>query len=106
MPTLRTVSIIPGIETAAPERTETSSGSLRVAQPAAHGGLEGRQVLGDLLGQPSGSAPCASQARQASVVMVKPGGTGRPSLVISARFAPLPPSRSAWSLPPCAKSKT
>src|SRR5919198_542333 len=26
--------------------------------------------------------------------MVKPGGTGRPMLVISARFAPLPPSRS------------
>src|SRR3954454_2457674 len=31
--------------------------------------------------------------------MVKPGGTGRPRLAISARFAPLPPSRSrmlAW----------
>src|SRR5215472_15449383 len=25
--------------------------------------------------------------------MVKPGGTGRPRLAISARFAPLPPSR-------------
>src|SRR5690606_39316478 len=28
-----------------------------------------------------------------SVVMVKPGGTGRPRLPISARFAPLPPRR-------------
>jgi hypothetical protein len=29
---------------------------------------------------------------QTSVVMVKPGGTGRPMRAISARFAPLPPS--------------
>ena len=28
------------------------------------------------------------------MVMVKPGGTGRPALVISATPAPLPPSRS------------
>src|SRR6476646_8483329 len=31
---------------------------------------------------------------QTSVEMVKPGGTGRPALVISARPEPLPPSRS------------
>ena len=31
---------------------------------------------------------------QASVEMVKPWGTGIPRLVISARFAPLPPSNS------------
>ncbi len=31
---------------------------------------------------------------QTSVEMVKPGGTGSPALVISARPAPLPPSRS------------
>src|SRR5690606_1813599 len=30
---------------------------------------------------------------QTSVVIVKPGGTGMPRLVISARFAPLPPRR-------------
>src|SRR5690606_4815428 len=30
---------------------------------------------------------------QTSVVMVKPAGTGMPRLTISARFAPLPPSR-------------
>src|SRR5438046_1507825 len=29
-----------------------------------------------------------------SVVIVRPGGTGRPALVISARPDPLPPSRS------------
>src|SRR3954454_24198418 len=31
---------------------------------------------------------------QTSVEIVKPGGTGRPALVISARPEPLPPSRS------------
>src|SRR5579862_6613610 len=37
---------------------------------------------------------------QTSVDTVKPGGTGRPALVISARPAPLPPSRSfMWRLP-------
>ena len=41
---------------------------------------------------------------QASVVMVKPFGTGRPSRVISATFAPLPPSRSRISRPPSEKS--
>src|SRR5215471_15852538 len=38
--------------------------------------------------------------------MVKPGGTGRPRLVISARFAPLPPRRSLRSLLPSVKSYT
>src|ERR1035437_6460239 len=34
--------------------------------------------------------------------MVKPGGTGTPMLVISARLAPLPPSRFFMSLLPSA----
>src|SRR5436190_2778368 len=34
--------------------------------------------------------------------MVKPGGTGRPMLAISARFAPLPPSRFFISFVPSA----
>jgi hypothetical protein len=34
--------------------------------------------------------------------MVKPGGTGRPMLVISARLAPLPPSRFFISARPSA----
>ena len=42
---------------------------------------------------------------QTSVEMVKPAGTGKPALVISARFAPLPPSvsrivRSPSAFPP------
>src|ERR1035438_10534417 len=49
-------------------------------------------------------------SRQASVWLVKPGGTGRPALVISARPAPLPP-RSSRILPlpsadPLPKKKT
>src|SRR6188768_2609776 len=37
---------------------------------------------------------------QTSVEIVKPGGTGRPALVISARPDPLPPSTSfMWRLP-------
>jgi hypothetical protein len=44
-------------------------------------------------------------SRHASVVMVKPGGTGRPSDVILANPAPFPPSRSG-SVPSVAeKSK-
>src|SRR4051794_27216918 len=38
--------------------------------------------------------------------MTKPGGTGSPIRVISARFAPLPPSRSLRSLLPSTKSYT
>src|SRR4029077_10637324 len=47
---------------------------------------------------------------QTSVEIVKPGGTGRPALVIRARPEPLPPRRSfMWRLPsalPLPKKKT
>jgi hypothetical protein len=39
---------------------------------------------------------------QTSVEIVKPGGTGRPRFAISARFAPLPPSRLRMSAAPSA----
>src|SRR5207237_4712447 len=35
--------------------------------------------------------------------MVKPGGTGRPRFAISARLAPLPPSKSRMSALPSAR---
>src|SRR3954467_5040551 len=38
--------------------------------------------------------------------MVKPGGTGRPALVISARPAPFPPRRSRRDAFPSRKSQT
>ncbi len=53
---------------------------------------------------PAGSRPCFKYARQASVVMVKPGGTGNPNRVISAKFAPFPPKRSAIVRSPSVKS--
>ena len=40
---------------------------------------------------------------QASVVMVKPGGTGTPRLAISATLAPLPPKRSRIAAAPSAR---
>ena len=48
------MSIIPGIENTAPERTETSSGS-RVAEALAGALLERGEVLQDLGRSPSGS---------------------------------------------------
>ena len=53
---------------------------------------------------PSGNLPPSSRyALQASVVTVNPGGTGTPMRVISARLAPLPPSkpRTPSQLPAC-----
>ncbi len=51
----------------------------------------------------SGYAPsCAFTEVQTSVVIVNPGGTGRPRLLISARFAPLPPSRFFMEASPSA----
>ena len=43
-------------------------------------------------------------SRQASVVTVKPAGTGSPIAVISASPTPLPPSSSRPRLPPSEKS--
>ena len=92
---MRIVSIIPGIETAAPLRTETSSGAAASPRLPAAALLERRERGVDLLLQPSGQAPPECIAcTQAAVVIVKPSGTGRPSRVISASPAPLPPSSS------------
>jgi hypothetical protein len=94
IPKFRMVSIIPGIEMAAPERTDTSSG--RSWSP----NLRPISVSIDLTplktsGQTeAGSAPLDLwKAAQTSVVMVKPGGTESPMALISARLAPLPPNK-------------
>ena len=56
---------------------------------------------------PAGSwSPAAMYALHASVEIVKPGGTGNPMFVISARLAPLPPSRYFCSRPPSSKAYT
>ena len=77
-----------------------------VAQPPAEVVLQLTQRHRHLHPQLARFLPGSRYARHASVVIVKPGGTGSPSLVISARFAPLPPSSSFWSLSPSAKAYT
>ncbi len=56
-PTLRTVSIMPGIENFAPDRTATSSGSSACPRLLAHGVLERRKVVGDLGCEPDRHPP-------------------------------------------------
>ncbi len=105
-PMSRIVSIIPGMENFAPERTDSSSGSrgspnvlpIRVCITC--------RWRSTSASRPVGIAPVRRYSRHASVVMVKPGGTGSPIRVISARLAPLPPSRSLRSLFPSMKSYT
>ena len=95
---------MPGIENLAPERTLTSSGSAGsprrlpiVDSSVARCSPASSSISG-------GAPPWARYVRHASVVIVNPGGMGSPMFVISARFAPLPPSRSFMSLLPSEKS--
>ena len=83
-PRFRIVSIIPGIEDRAPERTETRSGldGSPKRRPAASS-TRARASATSLF-KPSGPAPPEYSAlTEASIV--KPGGTGMPSEVISAK---------------------
>src|ERR1700690_4167224 len=100
-PRLRIVSIIPGIEMAAPERTDTSSGSS--VSPKRFPLFSSRRAMCSPISssRPSGASCRRTKARQASVVIVNPPGTGTPSWVISARPIPFPPRRSR---PPSAGS--
>ena len=61
---------MPGIENGEPERTETSSGSLIVAEPLAHLLLEKRDVGRDLLGKTLG------ESRRRGVVVLHARLTG------------------------------
>src|ERR1700730_3111277 len=92
---------MPGIDSRAPERTETSSGRTPALPPpntlpvcfsttfiAARAWSQAS--LGILL-------PALTKESHTSVVMVKPGGTGQQALVISHRPAPLPPSNERTS---------
>ena len=89
---------MPGIENFEPERTETRSGSvawpsdlpIRVSSFARASAISSSI---DGVSEPLFS----SNTAQALVEIVKPGGTGRPALVISASPAPLPPSASFMS---------
>jgi hypothetical protein len=106
-PRFRIVSIIPGIETAAPERTDTSSGFDASPKPFPVRSSSAAMCLSTSSSSPTGgSPPPARYARHASVVIVNPSGTGTPRAVISARPIPFPPRRSRPPPESSEKSKT
>ena len=66
-----------------------------------------RDRVPDVLPEPGGQPLAGGEVVVAGcVVIVKPGGTGRPAFVISARPAPLPPSRSRIEASPSARPRT
>ena len=92
------VSIIPGIENFAPLRTETKR---RLELSTLNdlsvflSNLETASKISSFKKE-SKKSGFSRNLIQLSVVMVKPGGTGNPKLLISAKLAPFPP-RSALS---------
>ena len=79
-PMLRTVSIIPGIENFAPDRTDTSSGSSGSPSFLPRAASSAARCSATSASSPSGAAPCARYARHASVEIVNPGGHGQAQL--------------------------
>ena len=103
MPTFNTVSIIPGMECLAPDLTETKSGEVGSPNflPTTFSRFSKAVLICSF--NAVGTTPVVRNSRQASVVIVKPGGTGNPICTISARLAPLPPSKSDLLLSPKVK---
>ena len=95
------MSIIPGIDIAAPERTDTSNGFLGSPSFLPVDFSTRASACSTCSQSPGGNLlPDAKYALHASVVIVKPGGTGSPAFVISAMPAPLPPrSERIFALP-------
>ena len=92
------VFIMPGMDTAAPERTENSSGlSASPKRAPICFSTRSRATRYSCSSSVGSRLPLSKYSRQVGVVMVKPKGTGRPRRVISQRLAPLPPSRSRSS---------
>ena len=105
-PRLRMVSIMPGIETrraGAHRDQQRRSRRRRTARRArARRARARRPTCSSQSPRGYWRAVLRRSSVQTSVVIVKPGGTGRPRRVISARLAPLPPSRSFILAPPSA----
>ena len=93
---------MPGMEARAPERTDSSSGSC--ASPKRRPICASTDFMpastSSRISASTASRPCSVKAVQASVLMVKPAGTAMPRRHISARLAPLPPSRFFISAAP------
>ena len=89
------VSIMPGIENLAPERTETKSGSAGSPSFRPRSSSSRRTASACCSATSIGTFPPEAEYRvHVSVVTVNPGGTGTPAFVISASPAPLPPRTS------------
>src|SRR5881397_442761 len=101
-PRIRTVSIIPGIESFAPERTETSSGIAESPNFRPPVTSTAERPSSTCFHIPGGKRPVRVYALQALVVIVKPGGTGRPSPPRTRRHAssgrvPIVVARSSYN---------
>src|SRR3990172_7350117 len=102
-PRFRTVSIMPGIDTRAPDRTDTRSGLAGSPKRRLVADSSRRRLVTTSSHMPSGCRfSRLKYSTHASVVIVKPGGTGMPRLVISARSHPFPPRRSRIPADPSA----
>ena len=98
------VSIMPGMDTRAPDRTETRRGAFRSPKISPMAFSSFPRFFSTCFHMPGGNFPCRFvDSTQASVVMVKPGGTRIFRLVISARFDPFPPKRSFILADPSAR---
>ena len=95
---------MPGIDTRAPGAHRDQQRPLGIARAESGRGLEPREMLAITWGQSPAGGRRAGRVigAHASVVIVKPGGTGMPRLVISASSQPLPPSRLRSALDPSA----
>ena len=93
MPTM--LGGLPGMEALAPDLTESSNGSFGSANflPIVFSIWATLSLTSSLIILSTYSRPFCVYSVHASVVMVKPVGTGISSKHISARFAPLPPNR-------------
>ena len=102
-PRFRIVSIIPGMDIAAPLRAESRRGSTSDAPKTRPVRVSTRSMASSTSSHsPSGTSPSRRKCRHASVVIVSPGGTFSPIRHISASCAPLLPSKSRCWRPPSA----
>src|SRR5690348_8302415 len=97
------VSIIPGIDTGAPERTDTSNGLRGSPKRLPDASSRRRKYRTTSSSRPAGKRPLRRNSMQQLQAMVNPGGTGTPRFVISARLAPFPPRTIFMSLVPSAR---
>ncbi len=86
------MSIIPGIETGAPERTLTRSGSAGSPKRRPTAPSTAAIRVRSSSSRPAGQPP-ERKVRQVAVVIANPGGTGSPSSrAMTPRLAALPPT--------------